>query len=115
MIAVRPISVEGYGVRLEPLSHEHNHQLAAAAADGKLWELWLTSVPEPEKTEAYVATALGGQRDGHMLPWAVRELTSGMDHWEHALSRYRTRDRSSRNRLHVVREALATEPRQHRL
>lgn len=78
MIAVRPISLEGYGVRLEPLSHEHNHQLAAAAADGKLWELWLTSVPEPEKTEAYVATALGGQRDGHMLPWAVRELTSAM-------------------------------------
>lgn len=28
--------------------------------------------------EAYVATALGGQRDGHMLPWAVRELTSAM-------------------------------------
>ncbi|MGH8533667.1 MAG: GNAT family N-acetyltransferase [Gammaproteobacteria bacterium] len=70
--------MEGYGVRLEPLSHEHNHQLAAAAADGKLWELWLTSVPEPEKTEAYVATALGGQRDGHRLPWAVRELTSAM-------------------------------------
>jgi RimJ/RimL family protein N-acetyltransferase len=27
---------------------------------------------------AYVAEALQGQRDGHMLPWAVRDLVSGV-------------------------------------
>jgi RimJ/RimL family protein N-acetyltransferase len=41
-----------------------------------LWELWFTSVPEPENVAAYIATALEGQRDGHMLPWVVRELAS---------------------------------------
>jgi len=74
MIDPRPIALEGHGVRLEPLSREHHDGLAAAAEDGKLWELWFTSVPEPGKTRAYIAAALAGQEAGHMLPWAVREL-----------------------------------------
>lgn len=64
-------------MRLEPLSLEHREGLDAAAADGKLWELWYTSVPAPGETEAYIAAALAGQQAGHMLPWAVRELSSG--------------------------------------
>ncbi len=47
MITVQPVNLEGLGVRLEPLTHEHHDELAAAAADGKLWELWFTAVPEP--------------------------------------------------------------------
>ena len=77
MIEIHPVTLEGYGVRLEPLTDEHHDGLVEAAADGKLWELWFTSVPEPEQTRGYIANALAGQRDGHMLPWAVRELTSG--------------------------------------
>ena len=77
MIETRPVSLEGNGVRLEPLSPDHHHGLADAAADGKLWELWFTAVPEPSQVPAYIAEALAGQRDGHMLPWAVRELSSG--------------------------------------
>ena len=41
-----------------------------------LWELWFTSVPEPGGAEAYIATALKGLQDGHMLPWAVRDLAT---------------------------------------
>jgi RimJ/RimL family protein N-acetyltransferase len=77
MITVHPISLEGLGVRLEPLTHDHHDELAAAAADGKLWELWFTAVPEPDGTDAYISAALAGQREGHRLPWAVRELTTG--------------------------------------
>lgn len=77
MIEIRPVTLEGHGVRLEPLSHDHHDGLRAAAADGRLWELWFTTVPEPEQTHAYIAAALVGQKDGHMLPWAVRELASG--------------------------------------
>lgn len=77
MIELHPVTLEGYGIRLEPLTEAHHDGLALAAADGKLWELWFTSVPEPEQTSAYIANALAGQRDGHMLPWAVRNLTSG--------------------------------------
>lgn len=78
MIKIYPVTLEGHGVRLEPLAYEHQEGLAAAAADGKLWELWYTFVPEPEQTRAYIADALAGQEQGHMLPWAVRELTSGL-------------------------------------
>jgi RimJ/RimL family protein N-acetyltransferase len=77
MIEPRPVTLEGHGVRLEPLAAGHHDGLAAAAADGRLWELWFTSVPEPHQTKAYVETALAGQRAGHMLPWAVRELAAG--------------------------------------
>lgn len=77
MIEVHPINLEGFGVRLEPLAHGHHDELLAAAADGKLWELWFTAVPAPEQTEAYIRNALAGQQEGYMLPWAVRELTTG--------------------------------------
>jgi N-acetyltransferase len=77
MINTRPVTLEGYGVRLEPLTYEHQDGLAAAATDGRLWNLWFTSVPEPGQVQAYIADALAGQETGHMLPWAVRELTGG--------------------------------------
>ena len=67
----------GHGLRLEPLSLDHREALAAAAFDGKLWELGFTSVPAPGQEERYIQTALDGHRDGHMLPWAVRDLTTG--------------------------------------
>ena len=71
-----PITLEGHGVRLEPLTDDHHDGLVAAATDGKLWELWFTSVPTPAQVPAYITTALDGQRAGHMLPWVVRETTS---------------------------------------
>ena len=77
MISPKPVTLEGHGVRLEPLSREHEKGLADAAQDGKLWELWFTSVPAPEETAKYIDTALQGQKDGHMLPWVVREAASG--------------------------------------
>jgi RimJ/RimL family protein N-acetyltransferase len=77
VIAPKAVSLEGNGVRLEPLTREHHDGLVAAASDGRLWELWFTSVPEPEQTGAYIDAALKGQREGSMLPWAVRELKSG--------------------------------------
>jgi len=77
MIKIHPVTLEGHGIRLEPLSYDHRDGLAAAAADGKLWELWFTTVPEPEEVRAYIAEGLAGLADGHMLPWAVRELTTG--------------------------------------
>jgi RimJ/RimL family protein N-acetyltransferase len=72
-----PASLEGHGVRLEPLTPGHVDGLIAAATDGRLWELWFTSVPDPVQAAGYVATALEGQRQGHMLPWAVRDLATG--------------------------------------
>ncbi len=77
MLRIAPIVLERGTTRLEPLNEEHAAGLAAAAADGDLWNLWFTAVPAPHEAEAYVATALHGQAEGHMLPWAVRDLVSG--------------------------------------
>jgi RimJ/RimL family protein N-acetyltransferase len=77
MKPAEPVTLEGHGVRLEPLTADHAEGLIAAATDGKLWELWFTSVPAPADTGKYIADALAGQREGHMLPWAVRELSTG--------------------------------------
>ena len=77
MIKPSPVTLEGHGVRLEPLAREHREALAAAAADGNLLDLWFTTVPEPGQEHAYIAGALAGQEAGHMLPWAVRDLRSG--------------------------------------
>ena len=53
-----PVTLELNGVRLEPLSPRHADGLRAAAQDGELWKLRITSVPEPDQVEAYIATAL---------------------------------------------------------
>jgi N-acetyltransferase len=76
MIDVRPVVLEGRGIRLEPLTEDHHDALVAAASDGRLWELWYVAVHPPEEMRRYLADALRGQREGHMLPWAVRDLAS---------------------------------------
>jgi RimJ/RimL family protein N-acetyltransferase len=78
VIAPQPTVLEGHGVRLEPLTRDHHDGLVAAAGDGELWTLWFTSVPAPQETDAYISAALAGQQNGAMLPWAVRDLASGM-------------------------------------
>ena len=77
MIAPRPAILEGHGIRLEPLEQAHLAGIEAAAADGRLWELFFTSVPEPGQGGAYIRTALEGQEQGHMVPWAVRDKATG--------------------------------------
>ena len=77
MKSLHPVILEGHGVRLEPLAASHADGLAAATSDGRLWELFYTVVPEATAVGTYIAEALEGQRAGHMLPWAVRELATG--------------------------------------
>ena len=77
MIHPAPVTLEARGVRLEPMAPGHEAGLRTAAADGKLWELWFTSVPAPDETAKYIRDALSGHDAGHMLPWVVRDLKSG--------------------------------------
>jgi RimJ/RimL family protein N-acetyltransferase len=78
MIDPRPVTLDGYGVRLEPLERSHADALREAAADGELWKLWYVAVSglAAGKEQAYVDAALEGQRSGDMLPWVVRELST---------------------------------------
>ena len=77
MITLSPVTLERDGIRLEPLSLAHGPEIAEAVTDGALWQLWFTSVPEPKDVPAWLEAALSGQARGTMLPWAVRDTTSG--------------------------------------
>ena len=66
-----PVLLESDRVRLVPMAREHAPDLAAAARDGELWKLRVTSVPAPGEEADYVEAALRGQLDGHMLPFVV--------------------------------------------
>ena len=76
MIDLRPVTLERDGIRLEPMTAEHASGIATAAADGNLWELWYTAVPEPGNVAKYIADALAGASEGRMLPWVVRDVAS---------------------------------------
>lgn len=71
-----PVTLNGRHVRLEPMHADHEPDLRDAAADGELWMLRITSVPEPDQTAMYIATALIGRQDGHMLPFVVRSVAT---------------------------------------
>ena len=72
-----PTTLQSPQVRLEPMTADHVAGLEAAASDGELWNLRITSVPAPGDMQAYVAAALKGYEDGHMLPFVVRDISSG--------------------------------------
>lgn len=77
MKPVEPVTLERAPVRLVPLGLEHEDGLKRAAADGELWNLRITSVPEPENTRAYIEAALRGRAEGHRFPFAVLDSASG--------------------------------------
>ena len=62
MIHPEPVTLERNGVRLEPMTPEHAPAMEAAAADGELWKLWFTSVPDPGGMAKYIEDALKGQQ-----------------------------------------------------
>jgi N-acetyltransferase len=72
-----PVTLPSASVRLEPMTADHVAGLEAAARDGELWNLRVTSVPAPGETAAYVEAALKGYADGHMLPFVVVDASSG--------------------------------------
>jgi RimJ/RimL family protein N-acetyltransferase len=71
MALVAPVTLRERGVRLEPLALAHEEGLRAAAADGELWKLRITSVPEPDGTRAYIESALAMREQGHRFAFAV--------------------------------------------
>lgn len=77
MAFVEPVTLRDRGVRLEPLALAHEEGLRAAAADGELWKLRITSVPEPQDTRAYIEAALKMREDGNRFAFAVVEDATG--------------------------------------
>jgi RimJ/RimL family protein N-acetyltransferase len=74
MAFVEPVTLTARGVKLVPLALEHEAGLKAAAADGELWKLRITSVPEPHETRGYIETALA---TANRFAFAVTDAASG--------------------------------------
>lgn len=68
---LKPVELTGTLTRLVPLTNEHQAELAESVRDGKLWELWFTSVPRPESMQAEIDRRLHLQEMGAMLPFTV--------------------------------------------
>jgi RimJ/RimL family protein N-acetyltransferase len=77
MAFVEPITLSTRGVALIPLALEHEAGLKAAAADGALWNLRITSVPEPEHTRKYIEDALAMREAGNRFAFAVTNEATG--------------------------------------
>jgi RimJ/RimL family protein N-acetyltransferase len=74
---IEPVTLAARGLTLVPLNLSHEGGLKAAAADGQLWTLRITSVPEPEHTKKYIEDALAMREAGHRFAFAVTDTTTG--------------------------------------
>ena len=77
MAVVEAVTLTGALVTLEPLQADHHDELVTAASDGRLWDLWYTSVPSPETMAADIAGRLARRAAGEMVPFTVRRNDTG--------------------------------------
>jgi len=70
------VQLSGKFVRLEPLGEQHREGLIRAIEDGKLWELFVTSVPHPEDIDAFFAQADKQYQQGAGLAFATIDIAS---------------------------------------
>ncbi|MGF6212589.1 GNAT family N-acetyltransferase [Comamonas sp. 4034] len=77
MAFVEPIDLRRNGVLLTPLDFAHEDGLRAAAQDGELWKIRVTSVPEPENTRLYIEQAMNMREAGNRMPFAVIDEATG--------------------------------------
>ena len=77
MAFVEPVILAERGIQLVPLALGHEDGLRAAATDGELWRLRITSVPEPDQTRRYIEDALAMREAGNRFAFAVLDVATG--------------------------------------
>ena len=76
MVWPKPTTLSLHNVRLEPLSKDHLDDLIVAVKDGKLYNHWYTSIPEPKDMNAEINRRLDLQNKKSMLPFAVISMNN---------------------------------------
>ncbi len=74
---MKPAVLENDYARLVPLELSQEQGLIEAASDGKLWELWYTTIPQPNEMRAEIERRLALQQKGSMLPFTVMDSRTG--------------------------------------
>jgi RimJ/RimL family protein N-acetyltransferase len=77
MAFVEPVTLTDRGITLVPLALDHETGLRAAAADGELWNIRVTSVPEPDQTHKYIEDALAMREAGNRFAFCVTDSATG--------------------------------------
>jgi len=72
-----PVTLEGKQIRLEPLTLSHSDGLRRAVADGELWKLFYTLVPNVDGVDNYIRTAIAQHETNQGLAFATIDLVSG--------------------------------------
>jgi N-acetyltransferase len=73
--AVQPV-LEGSHVLLRPMTREDGPAIVEAASEGRLWELFYTSVPSADTIESYLDTAERETAYGRAKPFVVIDKAS---------------------------------------
>ncbi len=71
MSTLAPVVLSGWGIRLEPLQHEHIAPLQDAVEDGDIGALNYVSVPGRAGMPAWIEQALAMRDAGRELPFAI--------------------------------------------
>jgi RimJ/RimL family protein N-acetyltransferase len=74
---IRPVTLEGRHVRLEPLTMAHHPALSEIGLDEDLWRWTTTRISTPAEMRAYIETALEEQSRATALPFATILKSSG--------------------------------------
>jgi RimJ/RimL family protein N-acetyltransferase len=70
-------TLTGQRIVMRPLRASDAQTLVLAASDGELWNLPFTVVPSEQTVEAYIAKALEGERQGHVMPFVTTLRETG--------------------------------------
>ena len=74
---VKPITLKGKIVTLEPMSKDHLDALCDTGLDPSIWQWSPERITSKYSMASYVKTALDGQVNGVTLPFVNRENSSG--------------------------------------
>jgi N-acetyltransferase len=71
------VTLEGSHVLLRPMEREDGPAIVEAASDGKLWELFYTSIPSADEIDAYLDKAFADKEVGRAMPFVVIDRRDG--------------------------------------
>ncbi|MGA9406005.1 MAG: GNAT family N-acetyltransferase [Bacteroidota bacterium] len=73
---IHPVTLDGKGVRLEPLTQAHHADLCEVGLDEELWRLTTVHIRTTEDMKKYIDAAIKDFAGGKALPFAIIEKTS---------------------------------------
>ncbi len=92
---IRPVTLAGRFVRLEPLSLDHAPALWPAGNEPEIWTYMpYATIDSPDKMRAWVEEMLRRQAKGNDLPFAIVDIASGQ---AGGATRYMTIERTHRS------------------